>query len=187
MEPGRFASFPEQTTFVVDDAFKQRWAYFILAVLALNKDQPLSSIKPMREDEIPVECIERIGALCQAAKEEPTSILILLTDIARSSGFETYFATNVEAILESTQNTLSTADQGSITHLLLPLVDALRDLNRNMLMEERVDVTEPKRQMIATRADEICGILETMAAAPVVRSPSQLHLISCARACATGQ
>ncbi|KIM20658.1 hypothetical protein M408DRAFT_30179 [Serendipita vermifera MAFF 305830] len=157
MEPGRFASFPEQTTLFESGVFEKRWTYFILAFLALPDDLPLSSIEPVKE--VPVECIERIGAICQAAKQEPTSLIALLVDIAHSRKFEACFATNVAAILESAQNTLSKADQGSIIHLFRPLAHALRHLNRNMLIEEWVNVLEPKRQLIAMYAGQMCRTL----------------------------
>ncbi|KIM23488.1 hypothetical protein M408DRAFT_262287 [Serendipita vermifera MAFF 305830] len=183
MESGRFSGFPEQTMLFGNSSLNELCAYFILALLAMPEDQPLSRITPLRK--VPAECMERVGAMCQAAKKESLSTLELLTDIARSRSFDHYHATNVAAILESTQRILSTADQSSILHLLRPLAHALRHLNGNMLKESHVDMTEDERQMVAGHAKRICSVLETTSVTQVVSSWSHLRLLSCARPCGT--
>ncbi|KIM23507.1 hypothetical protein M408DRAFT_262720 [Serendipita vermifera MAFF 305830] len=188
MESGRFSGFPEHTILFGNSYLNELCAYFILALFALPEDQPFSSITPLKK--VPAECTERVGAMCQAVKKDSLSTLQFLTDIARSCSFDHYHATNVAAILESTQRILSNTDHpGSIFHLLRPLEHALRHLNGNMLKESHVDMMEDERQVVAGHAKRICSVLETTitATTQVVFSSSQLQLLSCARPGGTGQ
>ncbi|KIM23503.1 hypothetical protein M408DRAFT_262667 [Serendipita vermifera MAFF 305830] len=185
MESGRFSGFPEHTILFGNSSLNELCAYFILALLALPEDQPLSGITPLRK--VPAECMERVGAMCIDAKRDHLSTLELLTDIAQSHSFDHYHATNVAAILESTHRILLTTDPSSILHLLPPLAHAIRHLNGNMLKESHVDMAEDERQVVAAHTKRICSVLETTAVTQMVSSSSHLRLLSCARPCGTGQ
>lgn len=155
----------------------------ILVLLSLSSGRNPSSLAA--EASFNPECIQVVRRIIQAIKQEPAYLVALLTDIILVHGDRICRPKQAAFIVESTRQLLPLEEVEGSTSMLHRLALALRGLTAEMVQKKRG--TDEDRDIVAAEAERLCGALETESSKRVVSSPSQLALLSCARASPSNQ
>jgi len=149
----------------------------IIALLSLTKTQRPSRL--ILSQHCDPQWGEVVWRICQDAKMNPATLLLLLTDIIKYNATVSFRHKQFALILNCTLNAIKLIQEDIPALLLPPLSRALCSVEAKIL--EKAERSDEHTVITLSRITQISRLLQGMASARIISSQSQRKVLSCSK------